>query len=399
MAPKHVNLIRLTLGHEYREMPHFSRQLSRVLGLLNSPSVVISGQDSTQTSKPALGWVCWAWLKWRNEKAPGSTPAAWGRWGSPWRQPVRQYQVARGSWGEFPNLSDEGLISWVNKKVSLWGDTSCHTLWAARGEGKGSYDWIMMIIKDFKDDNANRETSSGGHEGTTSPFSSASGCPDSMSPSREALGWMLAPYLMREGWWETLGKCVNTAWTQIPCPSTLKSVQPDEEHDKLDGWLFSDPSQGHQDSGQSPLLIVSGQKKVLRKTWGECRAEHCSYSHLRQLHIRLHTHPISFSFDFESMKKVKRMLIFRKGEMVADNKLSPTSQCWQIAALPWFPIRNVESSPCMNSLSIIQRESLSLGLYKSSTFNAHWQGFLGSTEHLDSQDDQRPHLAFVYLEG
>lgn len=98
------------------------------------------------------------------------------------------------------------------------------------------------------------------------------------------------------------------------------------------------------------------------KTWGECLPKHCSYSHLQQLHIHWHTHPISFSFDFESMKKVKRLLIFRKGEMVADNKLSPPSQCWQIAVLPWFLIRNVESSPHLNILSIIQRENLFWGV-------------------------------------
>lgn len=114
------------------------------------------------------------------------------------------------------------------------------------------------------------------------------------------------------------------------------------------------------------------------------------YAHLRQLHTRWHTHPVSFSFDFESMKIVQRMLIFRKEGMVENNESSLPSQCWQKAAIPWFPASDAESSPHLNILSVIQRESLPLGCATQAPF-LPTAGFLDSLG-IDSHDNQRPHV-------
>lgn len=246
-----------------------------------------------------------------------------------------------------------------------------------------------MIIKDFEDDNAKKGQPMGQGK-DTEPFHPcflrAAGCPDCMCCS--ARPWTGECWLLglkgKEAWWEMLGKCVNIAWSQIPCPSTWNqfSQSSEEEHDKLDGWLFSVPPRGTR----IPIRAPSSPPVVGKQDLGECPSGQSFYAHLRQRHTRWHTHPISFSFDFESMKIVQRMLIFRKEGMEENNESSLLSQCWQIAAIPWFPARNAELSPHMNILSIIQRESLPLGCLAWALF-LPTGGFLRLTGHRLKQPE------------
>lgn len=109
-------------------------------------------------------------------------------------------------------------------------------------------------------------------------------------------------------------------------PAVSSASHSDEEREKLDRQLFSVPPWERQDSCQNLLLTANSWKESPGGKPGvSVPPEPFFYAHLQQLHRHWHTHPISFSFDFEPMNKVKRMLIFQKGRKWKQRTNTPSA--------------------------------------------------------------------------